>query len=254
MIERPMSTHVIKSFDEDLQRLKTLVETMGDLTCRQLDAIVEAMERTDAGLAARVIEREPEADHQEHEIDHLVVQLLALRHPLATDLRHVLSALRIANELERICDHAENMARRLISSLHNGETERVRALVQIAEFAATMAKDAMRAYAGADSAGADDVWTRDKRLDEMYTGLFRGLLTYMMEDPRHISATVQILFIARDIERVGDRATNIAEMVSYFVEGTPVPEERPKADATPSIVAEALAVKSASGPAAAPAE
>lgn len=232
-----MTNHMIKSFDEDLQRVKTMVEEMGKLTCRQLEAVFEAAERTDAALAARVIEHEPEADRLEHEIDELVVRLLALRHPLAGDLRHVLGALRIANELERICDHAENIAHRLITRLHNGETERLRALVQIGQFATTMVKDAMRAYTEADTALAQNVWARDKELDEMYTALFRELVTYMMEDARRITPSTHMLFIARDIERVGDRATNIAEMAIYRTSGVPVEEERPKADATKELTA-----------------
>ncbi len=227
-----MPEHMIKSFEEELKRLKLMVEAIGTLTCAQLEAVVTAVDRSDPELAARVIEREPDADRQEHDIDELIVRLLALRHPMAIDLRHVLAALRIANELERICDHAEDMAHRFISSFHNGTGKRIRAVVRIGQFAMAMVRDAMRAYAQADARGAEDVWTRDKKLDEMYSDLFRGLLIHMTEDPQHVSATVQTLFIARDIERIGDRATNIAEMVRYFVEGTPVPEERPKADRT----------------------
>ena len=230
-----MTDHLVKSFDDDLQRLSAMVIEMGELTCRQIDTVIEAAERTDRDLAGRVIEHEPEADRQQHEIDDLAVRLLALRHPLANDLRRVLAALATANELERICDHVENIAQRLITSMHNGETERVRALEQIGRFAAAMVRDVMRAYADADADAAKDVWDRDRRLDEMYSALFRNLLTYMMEDARHISATVQILFIARDIERIGDRATNIAEMIRYFVKGEPIPEDRPKADVTKSI-------------------
>jgi len=229
-----MTDHMVKSFEDDLQRLRSMVIEMGELTCRQIDTVIEAAERTDRNLAGRVIEREPEADRQQHRIDDLVVRLLALRHPLANDLRQVLAALATANELERICDHVENIAHRLITSMHNGETERIRALQQIGRFAAAMVRDVMRAYADADAESAKDVWNRDTRLDEMYSALFRTLLTYMMEDARHISATVQIMFIARDIERIGDRATNIAEMIRYFVEGEPIPEDRPKADVTKS--------------------
>lgn len=230
-----MTGHLIRSFDEELRHLKFLVEEMGKFTWGQLTAMVDATAHADPNLAARVIQHEPEADRQEHTVDDLVVRLLALRHPVAIDLRQVLASLRIANELERICDHAENMAYRLTSSLRDDHGEKIRALAPLGDFASTMVKDAMDAYATVDSRKAQDVWNRDKQLDEMYSALFRNLLTYLMEDPRHTSAIVQILFMARDIERVGDRATNIAEMVRYFAEGTPVPEERPKADTTKSM-------------------
>jgi len=230
-----MTDHTIRSFDDELRQLKSLVEEMGKFTCGQLTAVTESAGHADPNLAARVIEREPQADHQEHEIDDLVVRLLALKHPVAIDLRQTLACLRIANELERICDHAENAAHRLISSLGDDQAVKVRALAPLADFACVMVNDAMQAFATVNGGKAQDVWNRDQRLDDMYSSLFRNLLTYMMEDPKHITATVQILFIARDIERVGDRATNIAEMVRYFADATPVPEERPKADTTKSL-------------------
>jgi phosphate transport system protein len=164
-----------------------------------------------------------------------VVRLLALRQPVAVDLRMILAALRIANELERICDHAEDMAKRLIA-LGTGGAKPVRSLVNLGRFATAMVKDAMHAYTARDAQLAREVWDKDRELDEMYTALFRELLTYMIEDPRRLSASSHMLFMARDLERVGDRATNIAEMVRYLVSGIPVEEERPKADATKSIM------------------
>ena len=230
-----MSDHLTKSYDEELRRLDGMVATMGNLAGEQLDAVLDAAERCDAEIAARVVEREPEADRLEHQIDNLVVRLLALRQPVAIDLRMILSALRIANELERICDHAEDMAKRLMA-LGTGGAGPVRSLVNLGRFAAEMVRDAMRAYVERDAPRAQQVWDRDRELDEMYTALFRELLTYMIEDPRRISASSHMLFMARDLERVGDRATNIAEMVRYLVSGVPVEEERPKADATKSIM------------------
>lgn len=229
-----MTDHLVKSFDKELGRLKGMVAEMGALAVEQLAAIVAATERFDAAIAARVIEREPRADHLEHEIEGLTIRILALRQPMAADLRQALAALRIAGELERICDHAENIAERLIS-LSGGQGEPARGLTDLGRFARAMVEDIMRAYATADAALADEVWKRDRDLDEMYSGLFRELLTYMMEDPRRISATIQTLFMARDIERIGDRATNIAEMVRYLVSGRREEEERPKADTTKSL-------------------
>jgi len=230
-----MTIHSSTSFEDELLRLRNLVVVMGDLTVEQLETALRAVESLDSGLAGRVIEREPEADHLEHEIDNRVIRVLALRQPVAVDLRQALADLRIANELERICDHAKDLAERLIALLA-GENARLRSLVNLGRFATVMVKDAMRAYQGADALLAENVWQRDKELDEMYTGLFRELLTYMAEEPRRISASTQMLFMARDIERVGDHATNIAEMVNYLITGVTVEEERPKADATKTIV------------------
>jgi len=230
-----MTDHLSRSFEEDLLRLKDLVIGMGDLTIEQLDRAFQAADRSDPSMAAVVIEHEPEADRLEHEIDNLVIRVLALRQPMAVDLRNALSALRIANELERICDHAKDFAQRLIALAAAGNA-RLRSLINLGRFATIMVKDAMHAYQEADDRQAEDVWNRDKELDEMYTGVFRELLTYMAEDARRISASVQMLFMARDIERVGDRATNIAEMVRYLVGGLPVEEKRQKADATKSMI------------------
>jgi len=229
-----MTDHMSRPFEEELLRLKDLVLTMGSLTIDQLDRALQAAHRSDTALATRVIEREPEADRLEHQIDTLVIRVLALRQPMAVDLRQALSALRIANELERICDHAKDFAERLIA-LAVGGNGRLRSLINLGRFATIMVKDAMHAYQEADAREAEDVWNRDKELDEMYTGLFRELHTYMAEDARRISPSVQMLFMARDIERVGDRATNIAEMVQYLVSGLPQEEERQKADATKSL-------------------
>lgn len=231
-----MSDRLAKPFEEEILRLKSMVTEMGNLTVEQLEAVLQAAEKLDIALATRVLQREPDADRREHEIDSLVIRIIALRQPVAVDLRVALSGLRIATELERICDHAENLAQRLIG-LSPGQGLPLRSLINLGRFAMAMVKDAMDAYLQTDIARARDVWNRDTALDEMYTSLFRELLTYMAEDPRRISASTQMLFMARDIERIGDRATNIAEDVRYLVGGLPIEEERPKADATKSIAA-----------------
>ena len=231
-----MSDHLAKPYEEELLRLNTMVTKMGNLTVEQLETALQAAEKLDTALATQVIHREPDADRLEHEIDNLVIRIIALRQPVAVDLRAALSGLRIANELERICDHAENLAQRLIA-LSGAQGLSFRSLVNLGRFAMAMVKDAMDAYLQANVAKAQDVWKRDTALDEMYTSLFRELLTYMAEDARRISGITQMLFMARDIERVGDRATNIAEDVQYLVGGRPVEEERPKADATKSMMA-----------------
>ena len=230
-----MSEHTVKSYNEELGRLKEMVLGMGRLTRQQLEGAFDAAERLDPELAARIIEHEPEANRMEHEIDELAIRLLALRQPVAIDLRTVLSALRIANELERVCDYAADLAERFIT-LHADGGEPIRSLVSLGRFAVAMLTDAMTAYANRDDRQAQEVWGRDKELDKMYTDLFRELLTHMAQDARHISVSMQMLFMARGVERAGDRATNIAEIVCYLVRGT-IPEEvRPKADATRSIM------------------
>ena len=230
-----MSEHTVKSYNEELGRLREMVLGMGRLTRQQLARALDAAEKSDPQLAAPIIEHEPEANRMEHEIDELAIRLLALRQPVAIDLRAVLSAMRIANELERVCDYAADLAERLIA-LHPDGGEPIQSLVNMGRFAVAMLTDAMTAYANVDDRQALEVWGRDKELDKMYTDLFRELLTFMTQDTQHVSMNTQMLFMARDIERAGDRATNIAEIVRYLVRGTISEEVRPKADATRSIL------------------
>ncbi|MFN3744896.1 MAG: phosphate signaling complex protein PhoU [Hyphomicrobiaceae bacterium] len=226
-----MSNHIVRSLDEQLHQLRQLVEKMGTLAGEQLKAALDAIEKGDRALSRRVIEREPDADRMQHEIDRLSIRVLALRQPVAVDLREVLSAQRIASELERICDYAEDLAERYLVLRTNGE-EPVRSLIALGRFAVAMVEDVMAAYASRDDLRAQEVWARDKELDEMYSTCFGKLLAYIMENSEHTSTGTQMLLMARAIERAGDRATNIAEMVRYLVGGTLVEEERPKADTT----------------------
>jgi len=221
-----MSEHTVKSFNEELGRLREMVLAMGRLARQQVEDVLAAAEKADPQLAAPVLE---------HEVDELAIRLLALRQPVAIDLRAVLAAMRIANELERVCDYAADLAERLIA-LQPGDGTPMPALVKLGRFAAAMLTDAMTAYANGDDRQALEVWGRDRELDKMYTELFRELLAYMMQDAQRISVSTHMLFMARDIERAGDRATNIAEIVRYLVSGKMPEEIRPKADATRSIL------------------
>jgi phosphate transport system protein len=230
-----MTDHTVRAFDEELGQLHQMTVKMGDFACRQLEAALDAAEGRNSEVAARIIESEPEADHMERDIEAFAVRVLALRQPVARDLREVLAALRIASELERICDYAEDLAERVITLRASG-VESMRSLGEIGRYAEKMVQDALRAYAEADASQAQDVWNRDKTLDEMYTRLFHELLSDMIEDRQRISRCTQMLFMARAIERVGDRATNIAELVRYLVSGIISDEERAKADATKSIM------------------
>lgn len=230
-----MSEHISKAFEAELTRLRNLIETIGGLAVRQIEAALQVAAGKDHGEAQAVIAREPEADRLEHDIDRLVIHILALRQPMAIDLRLVLSAFRVAIELERTCDHAKDMAERFTAAA-TAEAGKVNAVADLGRFGLGMLKDAIRAYLQGDATLAKAVRERDRELDEAYTALFRDLLTYMSGDSTQVSVGAQLLFIARDIERIGDLATDVAEMATYLVLGEPVEDERPKADRTKSII------------------
>jgi phosphate transport system protein len=222
--------HIIKSYDEELGRLnRTLVE-MGGLAESQLAAAIEAVAKRDSALAAQVVEGDVQVDALEREADNLAIRLLALRQPMARDLREIFAALKIGSDLERICDYAANVAKRSIALAQTPPIQPVHALPRMGALALALVKDVIDAYVERDADKALDVWRRDEELDEMYSSLFREFLTYMMEDPRNISACTHLLFMAKNIERIGDHATNIAERLYFLVHGTPLTEARPKGD------------------------
>jgi phosphate transport system protein len=224
------SEHIIKSYDEELRRLNNAITQMGGLAESQLAAAIEAVDKRDSELAASVVEGDAAVDQLEHDVDNLAIRLLALRQPMARDLREIVSALRIASDLERICDYAANVAKRSIALNQAPPVRPVYALPRMVKFAQKLITDVLDAYVQRDADKAMSVWIRDEELDEMYSGLFRELLTYMMEDPRNITASTHLLFMAKNIERVGDHATNIAETVYFLVHGTPLTQARPKGD------------------------
>jgi len=222
--------HIIKSYDEELQRLSRMIVEMGGLAESQLADATEAVVKRDSALAMRVIEGDEKVDQLERDIDNLVIRLLALRQPMARDLREAVAALKIGSDLERICDYAANVAKRSIALSQTPPIQPVHSLPRMTNLALLLVKDVIDAYVDHDADKAYGVWVRDEELDEMYASLFRIFLTYMMEDPRNIGACTHLLFIAKNIERVGDHATNIAENVYYLVHGTPLLEARPKGD------------------------
>jgi phosphate transport system protein len=224
------SEHIIKSYDEELHRLNNTITEMGGLAETQIAAATEAVMKRNSELAADVIDADARVDRLETEIGTLAVRLLALRQPMARDLREILAALKIAGDLERICDYAANVAKRSIALRHAPPAEPIFALPRMAGLARSMTKDVIDAYVARDADKALIVWARDEELDEMYSGLFRELLTYMMEDPRNIAASTHLLFVAKNIERIGDHATNIAEDIYFLVHGKPLNQARPKAD------------------------
>ena len=222
--------HIIKSYDEELGRLSKMIVEMGGLAESQLAAAIEALVKRDSERAGRVIEGDDRVDQLERDVDNLAVRLLALRQPMARDLREIVAALKIASDLERICDYAANVAKRSIALSQSPPIQPVHALPRMAHLALLLIKDVIDAFVARDADKAIVVWTRDEELDEMYASLFREFLTYMMEDARNIGVYTHLLFMAKNIERIGDHATNIAENLYYMVHGTPLTETRPKRD------------------------
>ncbi len=224
------SEHIVKSFDDELKQLSDIVIQMGGLAEAQLQSAVEALTRRDADLGGRVVRADARIDELEQRIDQLVVKTLALRQPMAQDLRHVVAALKIASDLERIGDYAANVGKRAIALSQMAPMKPLSGIPRMARLTQGIIKDVLDAYIELDAAKAIEVWNRDEEVDEMYTSLFRELLTYMMEDPRNITGCTHLLFIAKNIERIGDHATNIAETVHFLVVGKDIAAARPKGD------------------------
>ncbi|MBA8884340.1 phosphate transport system protein [Dokdonella fugitiva] len=224
--------HIVKSYDEELERLTGELQRMGKLALAQLAAAVDAVIERDSHAASKIVHNDRTIDALEHEVSHDVVRLLALRQPMARDLREILAALRIATDIERIGDYAANVAKRSIVLNQSKPVQLVAALPRLARLAQSLAEDVLDAYRNCDADKALDAWARDEELDEQYTGLFRELLTYMMEDPRNITPCTHLLFMAKNLERIGDHATNIAENVYFLVHGTQIAQARRKGDTT----------------------
>jgi len=224
--------HTVKSFDEQLDRLTNMIARMGGVAEGQIAGAIQAVIKRDADLAANVVETDHKVDAMEREIDEQAIALLALRQPMASDLRTVVSALRIAGDVERIADYASNVAKRAIALAQMAPVRPVFQVPRMGTVARDMVREVLDAYVTRNVDKAITVWNRDEELDEMYSSLFRELLTYMMEDARNITASTHLLFIAKNIERIGDHVTNIAETIHYLVVGKPLLGERPKGDFT----------------------
>src|SRR5271166_623396 len=228
-----MSEHTIKAFDVDLQELTRKVAEMGGLAERQIADAVDALARRDTTLAQNIITLDPQIDALQREIKERSILIIARRQPMAVDLREIVGALRISNDLERIGDLAKNIAKRVLALDSEFRSQKVmRGVEHMAELVLAQIKDVLDAYARRDAQKAIAVWRSDEGVDAVNNSLFRELLTYMMEDPRNISICIHLLFCAKNIERMGDHATNIAETVYYMVEGQTLMDERPKGDKT----------------------
>jgi phosphate transport system protein len=225
--------HTAKAFDTDLQDLGRMVAEMGGLAEKQVADSVDALAKRDSALAQRVTQGDANIDALQREIEEKSVLTIARRQPMAVDLREIVGALRIANDLERIGDHAKNIAKRVIAL--NAEfppPKLIRGVEHMADMVLGQMKAVLDAYARRDDTKAMVVWRSDEEIDAVCTSVFRELLTYMMEDPRNITFCIHLLFCAKNIERMGDHTTNIAETVHYVIEGRPITDQRPKGDTT----------------------
>ncbi len=222
--------HIVRSYEEELKRLRDMIARMGGLAERQVADSAQALIRRDNELATEVIARDEQLDTMEREIETFCVRLLALRQPMAADLRLIVTSMKISSDLERIGDYARNGARRAIVISGQPQFASLNGFSRLAHLVQQNLKGAIDALANGDLAGADEVWNADEPVDDIYNGIFRELLTFMMEDPRNITAATHLLFVAKNLERIGDHATNIAERVHYAVSGTNLPDERPKSD------------------------
>lgn len=227
-----MADHIVSAFDEDLEMLNRSIAQMGGLAEEQLAASVDALVRNDLDLAKKVIDDDVKIDELEREIEEKAILTIAKRQPVALDLRQVMTAIRIASDLERIGDLAKNISKRSSSMSDDRPKKIISGLKSMGKLALNQLKNVLDAYVQRDSEKARQVWEDDEELDAMYNSVFRELLTYMMEDPRNIGICTHLLFGAKNIERIGDHATNIAENVHYLVHGVPLIEDRPKSDVT----------------------
>jgi phosphate transport system protein len=236
-----VSEHTTRVFDTDLTRLTQLVAQMGGFAQKQVSDAIEALSRRDVALARQVIAADATVDELQRQIEEKAVATIALRQPMAIDLRALVAMLRIANDLERIGDLAKNIGKRVIAlSGENSQRTTMRGLRHMATLVASQLAAVLDSFVDRNPAKALQVWQGDKEVDALYVSLFRELLTYTMEDPGTISMCIHHLFCAKNIERVGDHATNIAEAVHYMVEGQAIAGERPKCD-TSSYVLETRA-------------
>ncbi|MDP7123468.1 MAG: phosphate signaling complex protein PhoU [Alphaproteobacteria bacterium] len=220
--------HIVSSYDEELEHLNKTIMQMGGIAESQLDRAIQSILKRDSAMAQKVVEGDHKVDELEHEVANFTVRLLALRQPMAVDLRNIIAALKISSDIERIADYASNVAKRAIALSQFPEVNLVQTVPRMGRQVQQMFKNILDAYAQRDAKKARRVWESDEEVDEMYTSLFRELLTYMMEDPRSITVCTLLLFMGKNLERAGDHITNISENIYFLVHGKPVYQDRPK--------------------------
>jgi phosphate transport system protein len=220
-----VAEHTVKAFDEDITRLRGLIAEMGGLAEVAIQEAMQALVSGDEELAAAIVQRDKKLDRLESEVDELAVRVIALRAPLADDLREIIAALKIAGVVERIGDYAKNIAKRVGRIEGRHRFEPLTLLPAMGEVAVQMVHDVLTAFAARDPVMAREVIATDDKVDAFYDSIFRNLVSHMVENPATISSAAQLLFIARNIERIGDHATNVAEMVHYAATGKYPPDE-----------------------------
>lgn len=211
--------HIVKSYDQEITLLTRKVLELGGLVEHQIAGAIDALVRRDVEAAAKVVEADDQVDRMEEEIDQHAIRLLATRQPMAIDLRLITMAMKISNDLERIGDYATNIAKRCERLAASPPVRPLHAIPRIAQITQAMVKDVLDAFVERDADKAVAAWHRDDEVDDMYTSVFRELLTYMIEDPRTISACLDLIFVAKHLERIGDHTTNIAEKIHYMIHG-----------------------------------
>lgn len=231
------SVHIVSAYDEELKYLSKRIAAMGGHAERMVEQAIAALVNADPGLAQKVIRDDLVLDEGQRDIDDKAIVIIAKRQPMATDLREIVGAIRISADLERVGDLGKNVAKRVVAVIEGRQpTSLFRGIEALADLALTQLKEVLDLYASRSVEKIGFVRDRDDQIDAVYTSLFRELLTYMMEDPRNITPCTQLLFCAKNIERIGDHATNIAETIYYIVTGDQMPAERPKGDKTDKIV------------------
>ena len=218
--------HIVKAYDDELRHLNDTIVEMAGLTEVQLEGAIQALSNRDAELAYRIIDDDDRIDELNYEVDTQAMRLLALRQPMALDLRNIVAALKISADLERIADYATNVARRTIPLTETEVMGPTHVIPRMARLVMTMMKGCIDAYIAQDAERANEIWHADQEVDEMYVSLFRELLTYMMEDARRITPCSHVLFMAKNIERMGDHVTNICETIHFLVNGDRMREDR----------------------------
>ena len=229
-----MTDHIVRSYDADLEGIRRSLAEMGGMAERMLGDSTVALVRRDTALAQKIISADQRLDNLQREVEEKAVLTIARRQPLAQDLRELISAIRLASDIERVGDLAKNIAKRAVAIAGQFQPPHraVVGLEHISRLVQAQLKDVLDAYAATNEQKALEVWKRDDEIDALYTSLFRELLTYMMEDPRNITFCTHLLFCAKNIERIGDHATNIAETIHYLVTGDSLDVNRPKLDTT----------------------
>jgi phosphate transport system protein len=227
-----MSDHIAKAYDQDIAMLKTQLAEMGGIAEEQLANAIQALSRRDTQLADQVIHNDKQLDQLERSIEEKAILTIAKRQPMAKDLREIMVAIRVSSDIERIGDLAKNTAKRTHAISEALPRKLSTGLARMGAMAQSQLTQVLDAYASRDGEKALDVWRSDEELDSLYNSIFRELLTYMMEDPRNISLCTHLLFGAKNLERIGDHTTNIAENIHYLIHGKTIAEGRPKKDIT----------------------